>query len=320
MKPVKRRDSKSAKTFEHFFNLSHDMLCVAGLDGYFRLLNPAFERTLGYTDEELLSRPFYEFVHPEDRDKNISELQALKAGIPLIYCEHRYLCKDGSYKWLAWRSYTDVDKGLIYAVARDITSRVHLENEKKLFQAKMIHANKMASLGTLVSGIAHEINNPNAFISSNAHLVLRIWEDMITVFKKHEEEFRNSIFGGFPYLEVLKLVPRLLEGIEEGSQRIQNILDELRNFVRPEKASLEGRIDVNKVVRASQSILSTQIKKYTERFQLICGSEIPLVKGSSQQIEQVVINLIMNALQALEDKNRGVRVSTYHEKKIMMLS
>ncbi|OGL45817.1 MAG: hypothetical protein A2W05_10640 [Candidatus Schekmanbacteria bacterium RBG_16_38_10] len=300
--------NQTEKIYEHFFNLSNDMLCVAGLDGYFKLLNPAFENVLGYTKEELFAKPFFEFVYPEDREKNRAEVQSLSAGIPIVYCEHRYLCKDGSYKWLAWTSHTDVEEGLIYAVARDITERKQAE------EAKLIHANKMTALGTLVSGVAHEINNPNTFIKSNARLFSKIWKSAEHILEEYYRDNGEFLMEEIPYSEVREFAPKLLKAIDEGSMRIQGIVDGLRDFVRPEKASLDGKVNVNDVVNAARSVLSHQINKYTDNFEIISENNIPFIKGSSQQIEQVLINLIMNSLQALPDKSRGVQASTVFDK------
>src|SRR5207244_12739402 len=87
-----------------FFNLTLDMLCVADFDGYFLRLNPSWERTLGWTVEELLARPYLEFVHPDDRASTVTEAQNLTAGAETISFENRYLCRDGSYKWLLWNA------------------------------------------------------------------------------------------------------------------------------------------------------------------------------------------------------------------------
>lgn len=106
-----------------FFNLSIDMLCIAGFDGYFKRLNPAWQRTLGYTSEELQARPFVEFVHPDDRAATIAEAAKLASGGNVIHFENRYRCKDGSYKWLAWTASTSVSEGLIYASARVMEER-----------------------------------------------------------------------------------------------------------------------------------------------------------------------------------------------------
>jgi PAS domain S-box-containing protein len=106
-----------------FLDLSIDMLCIAGLDGYFKHLNPAWEKTLGYSREELLSHPYVDFVHPEDRDATIAEAKNLAAGQDTFIFENRYRCKDGSYKWLRWTGAVRAEKGVIYASARDISPR-----------------------------------------------------------------------------------------------------------------------------------------------------------------------------------------------------
>ena len=111
------------KSFERLFNLSLDMLCVAGLDGYFRVINAAFETTLGHSREGVLETPFIEFVHPDDVSLTLEAVAQLSTGEPVTYFENRYRCKDGSYKWLAWTSMPVIDEGLLYAVARDITDK-----------------------------------------------------------------------------------------------------------------------------------------------------------------------------------------------------
>jgi PAS domain S-box-containing protein len=106
---------------ERLFNLCLEMLCIADTKGHFRRLNAAFQRTLGYDFEELLSRPFVEFVHADDRQRTLDEIRKLSEGIPTVHFENRYRCKDGSFRWLAWSAMPEEAKGLIYATARDIT-------------------------------------------------------------------------------------------------------------------------------------------------------------------------------------------------------
>jgi PAS domain S-box-containing protein len=100
--------------FREFIDLSLNLLCIAGTDGYFKHLNPAWETTLGYTREELLSRPYIEFVHPDDRQATVSEAAHVASGRSTLSFENRYGCKDGSYKWLLWSAIVRPEKGLIY--------------------------------------------------------------------------------------------------------------------------------------------------------------------------------------------------------------
>jgi len=123
--------NSTASHFERLFNLSLDMLCVADISGYFRIINKSFEETLGYTQEELLEYPFTHFIHADDLTSTLDAIKQLDEGKSVINFENRYRCKDGSYKWLNWTSKPVVKEGLTYAVARDITERKRAETELK---------------------------------------------------------------------------------------------------------------------------------------------------------------------------------------------
>jgi PAS domain S-box-containing protein len=105
---------------DRFFTLSLDMLCISHTDGHFRRVNPAFTETLGWTEAELLSRPFYDFIHPDDLENSQREVQLLGQGQTLLSFENRYLCKDGTWRWLSWKAVPEPD-GLCYSTARDLT-------------------------------------------------------------------------------------------------------------------------------------------------------------------------------------------------------
>lgn len=109
------------------FEMSVQMLCVAGIDGYFKRVNPAFETALGYTADELLTRPFAEFVHPDDREATDAEVRKLARGLPTIRFENRYRCRDGRYRWLSWTAAPSPGRALIYATALDVTERKQAE-------------------------------------------------------------------------------------------------------------------------------------------------------------------------------------------------
>jgi PAS domain S-box-containing protein len=114
---------RAEEELNRFFKLSLDMLCIAGFDGQFRRLNPAWEATLGWTCEEMLGRPYLDFVHPDDQKRTVLEAARLAGGEVTVSFENRYRCKDGSWKWLTWSARPHADRALIYAVARDSTER-----------------------------------------------------------------------------------------------------------------------------------------------------------------------------------------------------
>lgn len=127
--------------FEHrFFDLSIDMLCVLHFNGYFMRLNAAWESTLGFTRDELMSKRFIEFVHPDDRERTLNQNRDVRGGGQARLFENRYLCKDGSHRWLLWNSTRDDGRQVIYGVARDITERKHAEQERERLVSELTAA------------------------------------------------------------------------------------------------------------------------------------------------------------------------------------
>ena len=116
---------------QRFFDLSIDMLCVLRFDGYFQRLNRAWETTLGFSRDELMARRFIEFVHPDDRERTLGQNGTVRGGGQARLFENRYVCKDGSYRWLLWNSTRDPAGQLIYGLARDITERKAAEQERE---------------------------------------------------------------------------------------------------------------------------------------------------------------------------------------------
>jgi PAS domain S-box-containing protein len=114
-----------------FFELSIDMLCCLDFTGYFKRLNPAWEKTLGFSRGELMSRPFIDFVHPDDRERTLGQNREVRGGGQARSFENRYACRDGSYKWLLWNSTPDAARHVIYGVARDITARKRADEDRE---------------------------------------------------------------------------------------------------------------------------------------------------------------------------------------------
>lgn len=122
---------------ERFFSISIDLLCQLDFNGYFKRLNPAWERTLGWSIEELRSRPFIEFVHPDDRERTLAQNRAVREGGQALGFQNRYRCKDGSFRWFHWNAAPDSPSGIIYSVARDITLQKKAEAERDRLVAEL---------------------------------------------------------------------------------------------------------------------------------------------------------------------------------------
>jgi PAS domain S-box-containing protein len=133
----RQETARAAHDLESYFDVSLDLLCVLGGDGYFKRLNPAWEETLGFTREELRSRPFTDFVHPDDRRRTLEQNARVRAGEKAREFENRYLCKDGSHRWLHWNAALHSARGLIYSAARDVTARKRIEAEREELIAEL---------------------------------------------------------------------------------------------------------------------------------------------------------------------------------------
>ena len=127
-----RTDTERSRALEaRFFDLSIDLLCFLDFSGYFKRLNPAWETALGFTRAELMARPFIEFVHPDDRERTLNQNREVRGGGQALSFENRYLCSDGSYRWLRWNSTLDRERNVIYAVARDVTEWKLAQEERE---------------------------------------------------------------------------------------------------------------------------------------------------------------------------------------------
>ncbi|MGF1582296.1 MAG: PAS domain S-box protein [Gemmataceae bacterium] len=122
-------NKRAQQELANFFRLSPDLLCIASFDGHFRRINQSFERVLGYTQQELLAKPFVDFVHPDDKESTYAEVEKLRQGKPTIRFWNRYRDTDGRHHWFEWNAMAMVSDGLIFAVARDITERINIRDQ-----------------------------------------------------------------------------------------------------------------------------------------------------------------------------------------------
>jgi PAS domain S-box-containing protein len=199
------------------------------------------------------------------------------------------------------------------SLRHEIAERKRAEELAKVRQQQLIQADKMASLGILVSGVAHEINNPNNFIMLNAKILAKVWNDVMPILQTHYEKEGNFAVAGVPFTNAHEKIAQLISGVSEGADRIQNIVQNLRDFSRQDQGELTQQVAINLVVKSAIVIVKTLIQKSTDRFSVQYGENLPTIRGNSQQLEQVLINLITNSCQALQERHRRVQVSTAYQ-------
>jgi PAS domain S-box-containing protein len=195
-------------------------------------------------------------------------------------------------------------------IARDITARKNAEERALRSERQMNQAAKMVSLGTLVSGVAHEINNPTNFIMMNTPLLSDVWDQSRPVLDRYFEEHGDFELGGLPYSEMRENVPLLFAGVREGAKRIERIIGNLKGFARQDVVETWETLDLNAVVEGAVSLMGQFVRKSTDRFSVALCEDLPPLQGNFQKLEQVVINLLQNACQALPGRDRAVTVST----------
>jgi polar amino acid transport system substrate-binding protein len=215
----------------------------------------------------------------------------------------------GTFVWS--RSLQKVVAQRTDSLAREVAERKRSEEELRVNQQQLVQADKMAALGVLVSGVAHEINNPNGFILLNMPILKAAFEDAIEILDRHREETgRDFLVAGLPYSRMREELPRMLDEMHAGGRRIKHIVADLKDFARREDAPRQDPLDLNGVVSAAVRLVDTSLKKATRHFSLDLAPNLPRVRGNAQRVEQVVVNLLLNACQALPDPAHAIEVTT----------
>ncbi|OGQ94120.1 MAG: hypothetical protein A2521_13430 [Deltaproteobacteria bacterium RIFOXYD12_FULL_57_12] len=277
-------------------------------------VSPAYETIWGRTCQSLYERPtsWQEAILRQDCTRIKTSFRSRRRQSEDIY---RIARPDNTIRWIRDRAFPlrSSATGEIYRVvgiAEDITRLKETESQLKQQYQQLMQADKMIALGTLVSGVAHEINNPNNFIMLNTPLLKEAWESALPILDSYHREYGDFLLGGVDYTEMREAVPMLINGIKEGANRIKTIVSDLKDFSRKDTAQEFRPVEINTVIRAATTLVSNLTKHSTRRFSIAYGPELPPISGNAQQLEQVVINLIQNACQALTDMEQAVRVRT----------
>ncbi|MBW4362475.1 PAS domain-containing sensor histidine kinase [Flavobacterium taihuense] len=263
--------------FEHFFELSADLLCIAGFDGFFKKVNPAVTELLGYTKEELFSNPINEFVYTEDRDYTAKVRKELLNNKPLLNFENRYITKKGEIVWLSWTSMPIADEKLVYAIAKNITHNKKMEEERNLLLSNFTKVNN--DIKRLSYTSSHDLRAPvNNLLSIFSLLDVSKIDDaetlqFIEMLKLTTENLKQALND---YLDILILENNVTEQVEE-----LNLNDSLNTVMR----------SINSLIQNSKATIQIDF------------SEVEKIDFNKSYLESIFLNLITNSIKYAKPGN-----------------
>lgn len=202
---------------DQFFEMSPDLLCIADMEGRFVRINPAWHQVLGWSTSELTAKPYTDFVHPEDRHATDAQSAALASGAPVISFENRFLCNDGTVRWLNWKAAPQPERGLIYATARDVTDALRVERELHHYAAHLAATNR--ELEAFSYSVSHDLRAPLRSIDGFSQALL---EDCADSLGADGQEY--------------------LGRIRRAAQRMGQLIDDLLKLARVTRADMQPKV------------------------------------------------------------------------------
>ncbi|MFP5082062.1 ATP-binding protein [Pedobacter sp. JCM 36344] len=255
---------------DHFVQLSPEMICIAGYDGFFKKINPAVSKTLGYTQQELLARPINEFVYFEDQTTTIESREAVKRSIPLINFENRYVTKSGEIVWLSWTSIGIEEKQLVFGIAKNITHKKRLEEDRNLLLTSLTATNN--ELKKLAYTAAHDLRSPV--------------DNLISIFSIIEDtKVEND--------EIVLLLDLLKQSSENLRETLNNYVDIL---IQKKSLNIQlGPVSFSESLRnIERSLKSLILDTKTEIFADF--TSVDAITFNKTYIESIFLNLVSNSI------------------------
>lgn len=306
-KLIEEQLRESRSTAEALLNAPQDPAYLIDAGGEVLGVNEVGARRLRSSVGELVGTNFFDHLPEENREFRRERLsEVLRTGVPVHFRDEqggRYL--DNTIYPL-FSELGKVERVALFS--KDITDRVLAERESEDKKRQLIQADKMTSLGILVSGVAHEINNPTGIITLNAPLLQEIWSHVDPILEACPETDARLQEHGMEMADLRERVPFFLGQISESAERIRRIVSELKDFARVDPREELESVDLNEIVRQAVSLTSNKLKKSTNSFEAHYQDAPVHVLGNFQRLEQVVVNGLINSCEALEDADSPIDV------------
>jgi PAS domain S-box-containing protein len=278
---LERMRHRAVDELNQFFALSLDMLCISNLDGYIHRLNPAWERTLGFSAVEMCSRPWIEFVHPDDRPQAEIACLKLRSGIEIEHLDLRFLSKSGSHRWVIVSATPVIDQGVVFAVVTDITERKDLDDKLRSQNAALEEQNYRVNESSrlkseFLANMSHELRSPLNGIIGFAEL---LYDGKLTPLPERPREFLGRIHSSATHL--LQLINGVLDLSKVEAGRLEFC---------PERVSMTS------VIKEVMGILGTLAAEKQIRMETVVDDSVETVFADAGRLKQILYNYLSNAL------------------------
>jgi PAS domain S-box-containing protein len=290
-----------------------DSLVLIDRDGLVLSLNKTKARSLAMKSDEIVGRHLWDLFPPKVAERRKAFVERAVRSVKAIRVVDK---QEGKVSDNVIYPIVDLD-GKVTRIAileRDITEQKKVEEQAKLQQRHLMRSDRLAMMGELAAGVAHEINNPNHTIMLNTALLLKAYPDILSVLDDCYNEDESLRFGGFEYTDFRKTLQDSVKRIDECAKRIGVIVKELKGFARTEPEDYSESVDINVTVQSALLLGTPFVKKSTDNFTVQMEENLPKVLGNAQKIEQVLLNLLQNACQSLQDRREGISVGTRYDR------
>lgn len=319
-KRTENRLRENEERFRRIFEGGALGIAVLSLGYRFEQVNTRLCAMLGYEESELIGKTYLDITHPEHAEQDKKEVARLLQGDKRFYkTEKRYIKKDGGFIWASLTASVvqdENDKPLYFiAMIDDITNKKRVEDEKKHLEAQLLHAQKMEALGTLVAGVAHEINNPVNKIIFDMPLMQKVWNDVMPLIEEDAKKNPGAKYGGLTFDFLKENLPVLLADMKMAANRVVRTVENLKHYSRQSSISEKAPVSVNQAVENAIRLIETTLRKSGIKLELNLSGDPPVIEGNLQSIEQIVMNITINAVQALDESGGTIRISTELKKR-----